>query len=102
MKSAQPLGPQITEKDFGGWLVELADLRGWAHYHAWLSIHSPRGWPDYALCRPPRLVLAELKRERGKVSPSQEIWLGLLRKCPGVECYLWRPSDRDEIERVLM
>ncbi len=102
MKAAQPqLGPQITEKEFGDWLEDLARTFRWVHYHPYLSIRSPRGWPDYALCRPPRLVLAELKREKGKTTPSQAAWLERLGACPGVEVYLWRPSDRDEIERVL-
>ena len=51
--------------------------------------------------RPPRLVLAELKTEKGKVSPAQVAWLERLEQCAGVEVYLWRPSHRDEIERVL-
>lgn len=82
-------------------VVDLARLRGWATYHPFLSIHSPRGWPDLVLCRPPRLVLAELKSEKGKVSPDQERWLEMLGACDGVEAFLWRPSDFDRIVEVL-
>jgi hypothetical protein len=91
----------ISEKAFMGWLVDLAHLLGWEVYHPWLSVNSPRGWPDLALCRPPRLILAELKREDGKATFAQQHWLDLLGACPGVETYLWRPSDRDAIESLL-
>jgi hypothetical protein len=49
--------------------------------------------------RPPRLVLAELKSEAGKVTEHQARWLALLHACPGVEVFLWRPSDLERIER---
>lgn len=94
--------PALSEKEFQRQVVDLAaKIFGWETYHAWLSIHSPRGWPDLALCRPPRLILAELKREKGTLSPSQERSIGLLRACPGVEVYVWRPSDLDAIREVL-
>lgn len=94
-------GLAITEKAFMAQVVDLARTLGWATYHPFLSIHSPRGWPDLALCRPPRLILAELKSEKGKTSPAQEEWLRLLKGCPGVEVFLWRPSELDEIARIL-
>ena len=97
----QPAAPTITEKQWMAQVVELAGIFGWDHYHPWLSIHSPRGWPDLALCRPPRLVLAELKSEKGKVSEAQDRWMDLLRECAGVEVYLWRPSDIDDVANVL-
>lgn len=93
--------PAMTEKAFTAQVRELAELLGWKFYHPWLSIHSPRGWPDLALCRPPRLVLAELKAERGTTSAAQDEWLALLARCPGVEVHLWRPSDWDAIVATL-
>jgi hypothetical protein len=50
---------------------------------------------------PTRLILAELKTDRGKVTPHQAEWLELLGACPGVETYLWRPADFDTIAEVL-
>jgi hypothetical protein len=97
----KPNAVTITEKAWMGQVVELASVLGWEHYHPWLSIHSARGWPDLALVRPPRLVLAELKAEKGKVTPAQNRWLGLLGRCNGVEVYLWRPSDLDYVVKVL-
>jgi hypothetical protein len=94
--------PVQPENDFLRQVVALAELWGWAVYHTWRSQHSQAGFPDLVLCKPPRLVFAELKREyRGRASPRQAVWLSLLRACPGVESYLWKPSHWPQIERVL-
>jgi hypothetical protein len=93
--------PPITERDFMRQVLDLASLFGWAVYHPALSKWSERGWPDLAMVRPPRLVLAELKRESGRTTTHQDRWLGLLGACPGVETYLWRPSDLEAIAEVL-
>ena len=92
--------PAETEKSFQSWILDYARLMGWDAYHPWLSTHSASGWPDLALCRPPRLVFAELKSERGKTTDAQDRWLERLARC-NAEAYLWRPSDRDRITIVL-
>ena len=91
----------LTEKQWQANVTELAEFCGWEHYHAWLSIHSPTGWPDLALVKPPRLIFAELKSESGKATPNQEHWLSLLRRIPGIEVYLWRPADVDSVIHIL-
>jgi len=103
MTRAATKAPALTEKAWMAQVVELAGILGWASYHPWLSIHSPRGWPDLALCRPPRLVLAELKSDAkaSKVTDAQQMWLDLLDACDGVEAYLWRPSDLETVKAVL-
>lgn len=93
--------PLITERDFMRQVMDLAGILGWVTYHPMLSKWSERGWPDLAMVRPPRFILAELKRETGKTSVHQDRWLALLRECPGVETYLWRPSDLDTIAGIL-
>jgi hypothetical protein len=93
--------PLITERDFQRQVLDLAGILGWTVYHPMLSKWSERGWPDLSMVRPPRFVLAELKRETGKTSPDQDRWLGMLGSCPGVEVYLWRPSDIETIAGVL-
>lgn len=90
----------LTEKQWERQVVELAEFCGWEHYHAWLSIHSPTGWPDEALLKPPDLIFAELKSEKGKLTAAQEKYIGLLRAC-GMRVYVWRPSDIDEVISVL-
>jgi hypothetical protein len=92
---------RINEAQWQRQVLKLAGILGWTSYHPWTSINSAAGWPDIALCRPPRLILAELKSATGKVSPAQDRWLDMLRQCPGVETYLWRPADIDAVAEVL-
>lgn len=91
----------VSEQDFQATVMELAKLCGWLAYHPFDSRRSPEGYPDCTLVRAPRVVFAELKTEKGKATPHQQAWLAALRECSGVECYLWRPSDMDQITAVL-
>ena len=91
----------ITEKDFQATVRELAEAYVWTVFCTWQSKHSPAGEPDLRMVRPPRFIFAELKTERGRLTNEQEAALLLLQACPPVEVYLWRPSDLDEIERIL-
>ncbi len=92
---------RVNEADWSRTVHDAAEWLGWARYHPWLSVKSPRGWPDEALCRPPRLLLVELKAEDGKYTAGQEPWLTRLAACPGVEVYVWRPEDYDEVIAIL-
>lgn len=96
-------GPRgsVSERGLAALVAELANLFGWLRYHTWLSRHSPAGFPDEVLVRGARLIFAELKSERGKVSAAQAEWLDALGQVPGVEAYVWRPSDMDAIAEVL-
>lgn len=91
-----------SEKTLEGWVKELAKLFGYKYYHTWRSFHSPAGFPDDILARPPRLIFAELKSDKGELTPEQEAWLDLLAACPGAEVYLWRPDDFEDISDILM
>lgn len=101
----------ISEAAFQNTVRELAELCGWKVLTTWKSIHSPKGTPDLWLIRPPQFIAAELKTtlpaNQGPMSPKgqptieQAEVLELLSECPGVEPYLWRPEDWDEIVEVL-
>lgn len=91
----------ISERDFQTSVVRLARLCGWRVQFHWSERHSPAGWPDLALWRPPRFLLAELKRERGRVTEAQRQTMRELRQC-GLDVRLWRPSDWLEIEATLV
>lgn len=98
----------ITERDFEGQIRDLAKLFGWKYYHTWRSIHSPAGFPDCVFVRPPRLIFAELKSEKGQVSEKQQEWLDALycvstlgRNNYVPEVYLWHPSQIEEIAEIL-
>ena len=91
----------LTEKQFEGQIRELAKIFGWLYYHTWRSTHSPAGFPDCVMVRGKRLVIAELKSEKGIVSEKQQEWLDALRQVPAVEVFLWRPDDLEEIVEAL-
>lgn len=92
----------VTERDLREQVRDLANLFGWKMYFSWTSLHSPKGFPDLVLaCQVrKRIVYAELKTEKGKVSDSQREWLDELTAC-GQEVYLWKPDDIEEIARIL-
>jgi len=96
-----PQSATVSERDLTGYVRDLARALGWRRYHTWLAKHSPGGFPDEVLVRPPRLVFAELKSERGVLTLDQEGWLEALRQVAGGDVYVWRPPDMDEIARVL-
>lgn len=101
----------MTEADFTRGVLDLARILGWrsAHFRAartqrgWRTPvqGDGRGWPDLVLVRPPRVVVAELKADSGRVSHDQAAWLAYLERCPGVEVFVWRPADLDGIAQVL-
>jgi hypothetical protein len=109
------------EESWLGWVVDYAIRVArppWRWYHTRDSRRSVPGFPDLVLVRPPRLLFVELKTERGKLTADQVAWLEDLEMVsatfvgrawdppadplpPPVEVYVWRPSDRPEIERIL-
>ena len=91
----------VSERELTAYVRDVARVLGWRRYHTWLSKHSPAGFPDEVLVRSGRLIFAELKSERGKLSDEQEAWLEELRGVPAVEVFVWRPADMDAIAEVL-
>jgi hypothetical protein len=98
---ASELARSTTEAELLAFVRDLALLRGWLVHHAGDSRRSDAGLPDLILVRPPRVVFAELKTERGRLRPEQKLWIDALGACPGIEAYLWRPSDSDAIVSAL-
>jgi hypothetical protein len=107
----------MTEKELRASIVRAAREFGWRVYFTWSSMHSPAGFPDLCMVRPPRLIFAELKAEKGKLSDDQEAWLADLRALshPGlamgssgepllnaIQVFIWRPADLEDAYRVLM
>jgi hypothetical protein len=91
----------MNEREWSRYVVDLAAWSRWIHYHTHDSRHSPPGFPDLVLIRPPELVFAELKSERGKLTASQTYWLDALTKC-GCEAYVWRPTDETQVRERLV
>ncbi len=92
---------KVSEKEFRQQILDLAKLFGWHCYFTWNSIHSPAGFLDLVLVRKPWCLFVELKAEKGKLSPKQEEWLGELSCCTGIRVCIWRPSQFDEIVKIL-
>ena len=89
------------EKTFQQEVRQIARLYGWADYCAWNSQHSPAGWPDLTLLRPPHLIFAELKTDTGRLTTPQTRTLNLLRGCQHISAYCWEPSDYDRIHNAV-
>lgn len=98
--------PVITEKAFQASVIQLAKQYKWKVYFTWRSIHSPAGFPDLVFCRPPRLIFAELKSEKGELTEPQADWYDALCQCRdysgnGISVCIWRPSDFPAIKKIL-
>lgn len=110
-----------SERAFQSAVIDYARLNGWlvAHFHDSRRQAGGRlvgdvdaaGFPDLTLTKNGLLIFAELKSEKGRLSPQQHDWLTALLKVeaaavhagtpPCVQAYVFRPSDWPEIERVL-
>lgn len=96
--------PLQSEAEFQDSVLELAHKLGWElTYHTYDSRRSTEGFPDLVLCRPrdERLVIAELKRIDGRVTPAQRAWLDALGAARYKDVRVWRPTDWDDIQRLL-
>lgn len=101
---------RATESGFLGTVVEYAKYRGWrtAHFRpartatGWRTPcqGDAKGWPDLVFVRSGRIIFAELKMPKGKLSQEQLAWLEALRQTP-FEVYVWTPNEWPEIEKVL-
>lgn len=99
-----------TEATFCALVLQACRDFGWtaAHFRPALTAKGWRtavqgdgkGWPDIIAVKGDRLLAAELKSAKGKLTPEQEDWLGRLGEA-GVEIYLWRPTDLAEVLSVL-
>jgi hypothetical protein len=90
-----------SEAAFQAQLIGAAKWMGWRIFHVHDSRRTQPGFPDLCLVKPPRIIFAELKMEKGKTTKEQEQWLAALKECPGVEAYLFRPSDWSDILMTL-
>lgn len=91
----------VTEKQFQAQVIQLAKVLRWKVQFHWRSFHSPAGWPDLTLVRADRIIHAELKTVKGKVSEAQQEWLDVLAATGKCEVYVWRPADFDVITDIL-
>lgn len=93
----------MSERDLLDATVDLARTLHYLAYHTHNSRHSAAGFPDLVLAHKlsGALLVAELKTDRGRVSPAQDEWLRALAHRAVV--FVWRPKDWHDqtIRRVL-
>lgn len=101
--------PEVDLKDA---VIHWAEDKGWQVHHcraAWTAkgfrtpIQGHAGFTDLVLARERdgQLLFWELKSKKGEVEPAQEEWHRILA-ATGNPVRVLRPSDRDEIERLLL
>lgn len=91
----------MTENELKGHVVKMARDRGWAVYHVpqdRIPNGGGRGYPDLTLARDGEVQWMELKRQDGKLSADQVLWLDALPRCEVI-----RPSDlaRGRVDELL-
>ena len=107
---ANDLSRPITEQQFTNSVLAWAKALGWRCFHVRTSgrmqgrnaiptVQGDKGFPDLVMVRPPRLIFAELKVGKNKLSSDQFQWQDALSQC--VEMYVWRPSDWSRLLVIL-
>lgn len=93
----------MTERDLQAAVLELAERFGWRCLHLATAQRGARfltatnragkGWPDVFAIRDGRVLVAELKSDRGKTTPEQDAWLEEFRRVMGARVFVWTPAD---------
>jgi hypothetical protein len=79
----------------------MAGYLGWTVWHDNDSRRNDPGLPDLLCVHPERgVVWLELKTERGRLRKEQRWWLDLLTMA-GARAFVARPSQADDVERLL-
>ena len=65
-------------------------------HHETDSRRSKKGFPDLVISGPGGTIFAELKAQRGKITPDQQAWIDSINNSGG-ECWVWRPSHWPDV-----
>lgn len=102
---------KISEAQWQTQFTQLATTLGWHHMHVrhtrgrgdqWTTSTSVTGWPDLTLWHETqqRLIVVELKADRGTVRPEQrQVLLSL--EAAGIPAYILRPRHLNEARGIL-
>lgn len=101
----------MTEAEFQSQVMQVAKLYGWKIMHTrpaqysdgrWATpIQGDAGFPDLVLShRTHGTIYAELKGDKGRLSPAQVEWIDTLRDA-GDEVHVWKPVNFDLIVKRL-
>lgn len=92
----------MTEDEWLSRVLDTARVHGWRVQHVrpartqrgWRTpVQGDRGAPDLLLARGGRVLLVELKSDRGRLGPGQGEWLA----AAGEHARLWRPRDWPQV-----
>jgi len=105
----------VNEKIFQRQVIDLLHLFGYRVAHFMPAMNAKgqwrtpvsadgKGFPDLVAVRPEgkrpkRIIFAELKTDKGRISAEQSAWLADL-DAAGAEAYVWRPRDWDTITKI--
>lgn len=89
----------MTEAEFQKRITDYLDWRKILWYHVNDSRKDKKGFPDLVIVGK-HVIFAELKSEKGKVSPDQEKWLSALLAA-GQQAYIWKPSNWTDVQALL-
>lgn len=84
----------MPERHLQAQVEGIARDLGWKVYHTHDSRRSAPGYPDIAAAHrdQQRILYAELKSQKGRVTDAQRDWAEVLHAA-GAEVYIWRPAD---------
>ena len=91
-----------SERVFQEHVIQFAKRHGWLVFHDLDSRRNRAGFPDLTMAHKERglVVFAELKSQKGRVTPEQKEWLAALGETCAVPV-VWRPLDTDTVEEFL-
>jgi|PlaIllAssembly_1097288.scaffolds.fasta_scaffold219083_3 hypothetical protein len=97
MDAQKAIAAAMSEDELLTHVLDIAWLYKWRRYHVRNSkqgiIQGETGFPDVVLVKRERLLFIELKKQDGRTSPDQRAWIADLLAVPGIETFIWRPSD---------
>lgn len=91
-----PAGWQLlaAERDLQDALRTAALRNGWLVYHTHDSRRSDAGFPDCVMIKDGRMLVFELKAQKGRVSPQQRQWIAAFEGVPMVLAAVVRPEPK--------
>jgi hypothetical protein len=93
IKKVESLYFKMTHTELQQNIADLANINGWKVQFWWRSFHSAPGFLDMVICRPPRLIMAEIKIPPDKVKPDQQEWIDIWKQMSNIEVYVWTPKE---------
>lgn len=102
----------LTEAEFQEMCVARARARGWLVHHDRRQdkgIGGDPGFPDLVLAKNGRIIFAELKSQRGRITQEQSHWIHHLnpewdfpdKYHDEVHVHIWRPADWPAIQQII-